>query len=151
ADEILARNKERVAADFPGVGESVFDVDLDEVARQARDLVAREDLDIAVGFGKRAVRAKLQRIEEARIQERIARLELKRIRLKAHLGFDTLRAHPADVLEEAESRQPRNWGREDVVVVGGAVGADLPAERADVQFLGAAEARFHGLGYDLLQ
>ena len=78
-------------------------------------------------------------------------MELKRIRLQIDLGFDALAARPADVLEEAKALQPRTWDRQDVVVIGGAEGADLPAERADIQFLGAAEARFHGPGYDLLQ
>ena len=92
-----------------------------------------------------------QGIEEARIHEGIAGIELQRLRCQIDLGLDALAPRPADVLEIAEALHLRTRDRQDVIGIGRAEPADLPPERSDIQLLGAAEARFDGTGHDLLQ
>jgi hypothetical protein len=77
ADKILAADEQRIAADLEGVGDRIIDAGLDPVARDRRDSIARQDLDVAVGVGERAVGADLQRVEEARIHQGIAGIELQ--------------------------------------------------------------------------
>jgi len=62
-----------------------------------------------------------------------------------------LPARPADVLEEAKALQVRTRDRQNVIGIVRTEGAELPAQRSDIQFLGAAEAGLDGAGDDLLQ
>ena len=80
ADKILAGDEQRIAADLPLIGHGIVDTDLDAVARDRGDLVAGRDLDVAGGIREGAVRAERQWVEEAGIDEGVARLELKRLR-----------------------------------------------------------------------
>ena len=145
-------DEQRVAADLERVGDRIIEAGLDPVARDRRDSVAGQDLDIAVGVGERAVGADLQRIEEARIHEGVAGVELQAsFDFRVTFGLDALAARRADVLEIAESLQHRARNREDVVGVGGAETADLPSERSDIQLLGAAQASLDRAGHHLLQ
>ena len=48
------------------------------MARNGRDLVARQDLYIAVFVGERAVGADLQRVEKTRVDEGVAGVKLQR-------------------------------------------------------------------------
>ena len=72
ANKILAADEQRIAANLEGVADRIIDTELDPVAGYRRNLIARQDLDIAVVIPKRAVGADLQRVEETRIHEGIA-------------------------------------------------------------------------------
>ena len=90
------------------------------------------DLDEPVD-GEQAVRVELQSVEEARIHQRIACIELQRLRGQIDLRLDALTPRAADVLEVAKPLQLAG-DRQDVVGVGGSECAELPAQRSDVQF-----------------
>ena len=91
-------------------------------------MVARQNLDVAVGVGKWTVGADLQRVQEARVDKRIAGVELQRVRLEIDFGLDALAAGRTDVLEIAEPLQHRTGNGENVV---GVVGAE--ARRASIR------------------
>jgi hypothetical protein len=76
---------------------------------------------------------------------------LQRPRRQIHLSLDALAPCPAHVLEIAEALQFRAGNRQDVISIGRPEGADFPAERADIQFPGAAQTGLNGAGYNLLQ
>src|SRR4029453_14949992 len=132
------------AADLQGVGDRIVETRLDPIARDCRDSIAGQHLDIAVDVCKRTVGAKLQGVEEARINEGIAGIELQRLRGQGYLRFDPLAARRAHVLEVAESLQLVTRDRQDVILVVRAESAELPSKRAEIQFLAAAKPRFHG-------
>ena len=119
--------------------------------QESPELIARHNLDIPVSIGERAVGADLQGIEEARIHEGIAGIELQRLRRQIDLGLDALAARPAHVLEVAKTLQLRTRDRQDVIGIGRAECADLPSQRSDIQLLRAAEAGLNGAGDDLFQ
>src|SRR4029079_19166907 len=105
---------------------------LDAMAGNGGDQVARQDLYVIVLIAKRAVGADLQRIEETRVNEGIAGIELEGRRSEPGLGLDALPSCRADILEIAESLQLRDGNGQDVIGVGGAETAELPFERPDV-------------------
>src|SRR3984893_2822989 len=151
ADKILTADEERVASDLEGVRQRIIDTGLDSVARDGRNAIARQNLDTAVDVGERAVGADLQRVEEARVDQRIAGVELQVARLQVDLGLDSLPPRRTHVLEIAEALQDRTGNGEDVVAVVGAESGKLPSERADVQVLAAAQAGFDGARHHLFQ
>src|SRR5262249_48910900 len=145
ADEILAADEQRIAANLKRVGDRIVKTCLDPIARDCRDSIAGQDLDIAVAVRKRTMGSELKRVEEARVNEGIAGIELQRFRGQGYLRFDALAARRAHVLEVAESLQLIARDRQDVILVVGAESAELPAKRADVQLLAAAQACLHGV------
>src|SRR4029077_6498456 len=88
AHEILAAEEQRIAADLQRVGDRIVETRLDPVARNCRDSIAGHDLDISVSVRKRTVRAELQEVEEARVHESIAGIELQRFRGQGYLRFN---------------------------------------------------------------
>ena len=139
ADKILAADEQSIATDLEGVGDRIIDAKFDPVTRDRRNSVARHDLDIAVGIGERAVGADLQSIKEARIHERIAGIELQRLRRQIHLSLDALALCPTHVLEVAKSLQLGTGNRQDVIGIGRPERADFPPDRSDIQLPGAAQ------------
>src|ERR1700712_5328782 len=71
ADEILAAYEQRIASHLERVGDRIIEAGLDAIAGDRGDSVARQDLDVAVGVGKRAMRTDVQGIEKSRIDQRI--------------------------------------------------------------------------------
>jgi len=55
ADKILIAVESCVRTDLEGIGDRIVEAGLDAMARDGRDLVARQDLYIAVFVGERAV------------------------------------------------------------------------------------------------
>src|SRR5205823_4717031 len=129
----------------------IIDAGLDSSAWDSGDPIAGQNLDIAVEVGKRAVGADLQGVKKSRVDKGIAGIKLQGARAESDFGLDALAARRTDVLEIAKSLQHRTWNCEDVVRVVRPKGPELPSERADVQLFGAAQAGFHGAGYDLFQ
>ena len=76
--QILIAVESCVRADLEGIGDRIVEAGLDAMARDGRDLIARQDLNIAVFVGERAVGADLQRVEKTRVDEGIAGVELQR-------------------------------------------------------------------------
>ena len=72
ADKILAADEQCIAANLEGVGDRIIDSRLDSIARDCRDSIAGQDLDIAVDVRKRTVGPNLERVEEAGIDQGIA-------------------------------------------------------------------------------
>ena len=99
----MATEEKRISADLECIGDEIVEAGLDPVARDRRNSIARRNLHIAKGVGKGAVGADLQRVEESRIDERVARVELQLFGLEIGFGFNTLAPRRADVLEIAKS------------------------------------------------
>ena len=116
-DKVLAADKQRVAADLELVGDRIVDSGLDAVARNRRDLVARQNLDIVIGIPKGAIGGELQCRQEARVDQRVARIKLQRGRVEIDLGLDALASGRADVLEKTKALQHGARNGHDVVVV----------------------------------
>src|SRR5207302_10364739 len=107
ADEKLTADVKRIASDLERVGDGIVDAGLDPVSGDGGNSIARQNLDVAVGVRKETVGADLQRIEESRIDQRVAGVELEGSRLEIDFGLDALAAGGADILEIAESLQGR--------------------------------------------
>ena len=113
-----------------------------------RYLVARRDLNIAVGVGERRAGGERQRVEECRVDIGVACVDREPLSLEIDFRLDALPPRLADVLEIAEARLERAGDIENVVLVVGVIDAELPAERADVGAIvvRTAQARFERAG-----
>src|SRR5436190_5278191 len=143
--EVLAADEQRIAADLEGIGDRIIETGLDPIAGDRRNSVARHDLDIAVAVRKRTVGAELQGVEEARIDEGIAGIELQRFRGQRNLRFDALASRRTDVLEIAESLQLVARYRQDVIGIFRAESTELPSKGAQAQLRAAAQTCLHSM------
>src|SRR6516162_5498072 len=121
------------------------------MSRDRRDLIAWQDLDIAISVGEGAVGGKLQRIEEARVNKGVARVKLPLVRFERDLRLDALASSVAYILEKAEALQNWTWDGENVVRILGSECAHLPRQMTDIEVLCSAKTGFHGTGNNLFQ
>jgi hypothetical protein len=59
-------------SNFERVGDRIIDAGLDPIARDCRDSIAGQDLNVAVDIGKRAIGTDLQGVKESRVHKGIA-------------------------------------------------------------------------------
>ena len=154
-DQILAADDVEIGAELPGVGDLVFGPGLEAVTRNARDMVARRDENVA---GQRGVRVlhrgrivrglQCQRTLICGVDIGVVGVRGPAVLLVVDFCLDPLPQRRAGVLEIAEHRHHGAGNIDDVVGVLGAEHAKAPAQLpavvdggADAFFLGHQRGR----------